>query len=86
METPQQCSEQELYRLGQEFLQTKCVRQVSYTCKTCGSEIRHVTAFMSMHDSRFGDSCAGGGEVQRRPIPYCPHCEPKPVESGCIHI
>jgi hypothetical protein len=53
-------------------------------CKTCGAEIALVFAFLSMHDARFS-ICSGYGVCWRIAIPYCPNCEPRPRESGCLH-
>jgi len=52
----------------------------------CGAVLRTVTAFVSIHDSPFKGSCSGSGRVARIEIPYCPYCEPKPLEFGCLHI
>jgi hypothetical protein len=57
-----------------------------YECLNCGSRIMSHTVFFSIHDAAFHDLCAGPGDVVRLGIPYCPKCEPKPDESGCIHI
>lgn len=54
-------------------------------CVKCGSKVEIISAYMSVHDLRFGDLCAGSGRVMRLVIPFCPNCEPAPNESGCLH-
>ncbi len=54
-------------------------------CKTCSSKVEIIGAYMSIHDPRFGDTCAGSGRVVRLVIPFCPHCETRPNEYGCLH-
>jgi len=59
------------------------------TCKTCGTPIENVTAYVSIHMAAFGDSHAGGGECRWIPIPYCPKCETKPTDKECytcVHV
>lgn len=46
----------------------------------CGTEVDCVWRTHSLWDKRF--TCAGSGEVDRYPIPYCPKCEEKPSSQG----
>jgi len=55
-------------------------------CTNCGGEIRRTRAFLSLHDERFGDACAGPARAWRMDIPYCTRCEEPPSRYGCIHM
>ncbi len=57
-------------------------------CRTCGAIIQQTTLYASVHDSLFGDRCAGGGEVITLALPYCNTCEPEIARQDsrtCIH-
>lgn len=54
-------------------------------CTTCSASIKYKMTYLSIHDSSWGDRCAGQGEVIHRLIPYCPVCEPSPITYGCVH-
>lgn len=54
-------------------------------CRACGGRLESVTVTASVHSSEFGDICAGHGEVVEVQVPFCPHCEPEPKQSTCIH-
>lgn len=56
-----------------------------YRCVICESQIHEVRAYLSVHTEDF-DMCAGSGKVWRFGIKYCPTCEPKPEEYGCVHV
>ena len=57
-----------------------------WICKKCGSVVQQVTCSISIHDARWGDECAGYGEVNQIPLPYCPKCEGLPTKtSTCVH-
>jgi len=58
-------------------------------CTQCGRPMERVAACISIHCLEFGDDCAvaGGGEtVGFVDVPYCPACEPKPNDHGCMHV
>ncbi len=58
-----------------------------FVCKKDGAEIRQTTLYVSVHAKAFGDMCAGSGEVERLPLPYCPTCEGVPSNtSTCVHV
>ena len=50
-------------------------------CKTCGTKTELVA-------QEFGDLCAGGGDVKRVAIEFCPKCEQVPTEmvTSCVHV
>lgn len=54
-------------------------------CTSCNTPIEIIDAFISVHDARFRDICAGGGQVVKVIVPFCPSCESRPSEFGCIH-
>lgn len=59
-----------------------------YYCCDCGEIIQQTTLYASVHDSLFGDRCAGRGEVINLSLPFCPHCEPGVTgrtNRTCIH-
>ena len=63
----------------------KVAGEKKHICKTCGSTIQQVICYVSVHDARFS-GCAGSGEVQQIPLPYCPKCEGEPKNtSTCVH-
>ena len=51
-----------------------------FTHLNCGKEIDCVWRIHSMWDRRF--DCAGSGEVDKYPIPFCPKHEEKPSSQG----
>ena len=55
-------------------------------CRACGGDIHRVRGFMLLHDEQYGEACAGPGRTLRMDIPFCPTCEGRPAEYGCIHI
>jgi hypothetical protein len=78
------------FQLSVRSFYDDCCRQSNTSerpvCKKCGTEIATIIAFMAVHDERLADSCAGPGRVWQLPIPYCPRCEEKPANHGCIHV
>lgn len=51
-----------------------------YRCKDCNAVLMAVSVAHSIH---FKDMHgAGGGDVQREEVPYCPNCELKPSPYG----
>ena len=57
-------------------------------CKTCGTKTELVVCFVSVHVQEFGDLCAGGGDVKRVALDFCPRCEQVPTEmvTSCVHV
>ena len=53
-------------------------------CKKTGRPTEIIPAYLSIHDERFTD-CVGWGRVLRLAVPFCPDCEPRPADSGCLH-
>jgi len=75
-----------LLRLN-KYLEERCVKEGDkFICKKCGETILQKTVFVSIHSTEFDDMCAGGGEVKKMAIPYCPKCESEPSGFGCIHV
>jgi hypothetical protein len=86
MKTPSQVTGAELELSIQSYFAERCYRSPDgWRCLECKREIAYVIAYMTIHDIRFGSKCAGNGRVERAPIPYCPHCESKPSDYGCVH-
>jgi len=56
------------------------------SCIVCGTPILHVRAALSIHNSARG-GCEGLEQrVWNTGVPYCPACEEKPAERGCLHF
>jgi hypothetical protein len=71
-----------------EFLDDRCIlRENRLRCRDCGTLIEHSRVVVSIHESAFHNHCAAfarrGGMMT---LPYCPRCEEKPVERGCLHV
>ena len=62
--------------------------ELQYFLRKYGGDpnLRFRTAFVSVHDDRFGRQCSGRGRVWRIAIPYIEGSEPMPDEHGCIHV
>ena len=85
MRTPIRVTLDEFAAERMDWIKQKCVTDGALQrCKECGVVIEIVPAFISMHDARF-ETCAGPGTVMRLAIPYCPKCEDKPENYGCVH-
>lgn len=67
-------------------LVAKCMQiENVWYCKKCKDKIHAAVCYVSLHTVLF-EVCAGGGEVEQKPIPYCPTCEGEPKENAsCIH-
>jgi len=71
--------------MRKSWIAKHCITDGEYQrCKICQSFIEIIGAYMSLHDTRF-PGCAGSGRVMRLVIPFCPKCETRPSEYGCIH-
>lgn len=57
----------------------------TYACRSCGTDIQWAHVFMSMHDASCV-YCTGFGDVFGASVPYCPLCEPRLNEYGCVHL
>lgn len=51
-----------------------------YLCWKCGAEVISQVVHNSIHFAEFR-GMAGGGEVIRQEVPYCPSCEPVPRDG-----
>lgn len=80
MQTPRE-------KLTQEEFNAEIARWIrtQAICRSCGRALTTATVCVSIHASKFGNICAGSGEVVEMAIPYCPRCEEPPQESTCIH-
>jgi hypothetical protein len=75
---------EEFFDARLKFVQS-CATQGEYVlCPKCSQPLEFVSAWLSIHDARFPE-CAGWGKVCRAVIPYCPRCEEKPDDRGCLH-
>ena len=84
MQTPERISLSEFLKERQTFVDA-CEKQgEAVLCSKCRTWVEYVGAFVSIHDARF-ERCSGYGRCIRMIIPYCPNCEPRPSERGCLH-
>jgi hypothetical protein len=85
--TPQRITATEFSASLKHFLETCCALcGNTLCCKACGTAIVHVRAALSIHNSVAGD-CAGPDQrVWTTFVPYCPGCEEKPENQGCLHF
>lgn len=88
MDTPKRMSPAETLARISEYFNLHCHREgkSKLTCAHCGGEIRMVRAYLSLHDTQYGDSCIGPARAWRVDIPYCYACEDPPSRYGCIHL
>jgi len=58
-----------------------------YYCPKCGSEIKQVTCYVSIHSKLFEPNCAGEGKVDKINYPVCPKCDGD-IEymTACYHV
>ena len=56
-----------------------------FVCKSCSAQILAVETYITLHIKEW-DGCAGPGRVGKAQVPYCPDCEQKPEEFGCVHL
>ena len=56
-------------------------------CRQCGSLIKQVTCYVSIHSTLFEPTCAGTGKVRKINYPFCPECEGD-IEhvTACYHV
>jgi hypothetical protein len=70
-----------------DFLDVCCaLRGNTLCCRVCGTPIRHVQAALSIHNSASGGCEELEQRVWNTVVPYCPECEEKPEERGCLHF
>lgn len=88
MDTPKRLSMTETLSAFSAWYRDHCrtLAGLRITCIHCGTEIHRVRGYMLLHDEQFGESCAGPGRALRMEIPFCPVCENRPGEYGCIHM
>jgi hypothetical protein len=85
MQTPRKISLKAFAERRDAWIAEHCVTDGEFqNCRTCGGRVEILGAYMSLHDPRF-PGCVGRGKVLRLVVPFCPKCEPRPDESGCIH-
>jgi hypothetical protein len=95
LKTPQRVTLEEFSKMRMDWIATNCRlvfdpfapgdQNGFQVCRKCGGNVGIVGAYVALHDLRFGLACAGSGKVLRMAIPYCPRCEERPAEQGCIH-
>jgi hypothetical protein len=88
MNTPKRISLEQFMQERAEWGAEHCVEREDgvEVCAECGAPIEEAQPYISLHDARFGEACAGCGQVLRLAIPYCPSCEEIPAASGCLHV
>jgi len=88
MQTPQKQPFDEFVRARTAFLNLACVSEGEIGelfCRDCHTKIKIVAAQVEIHDLN-PDACEGSGEKFEAAIPYCPHCEKRPMSLGCVHV
>lgn len=88
MQTPQKQWFDDFFHARTVFFDHHCVspgRRGALYCLGCRTAIKCVNVTIEIHDLN-PDICEGSGEKFEAGIPYCPHCEPRPVEFGCVHV
>jgi len=87
MQTPVRVTLDEYVKARGEFLNNKCVAWPGtggLACAACGREIYVAEATIELHDPTLANCYATGTDFEAA-LPWCPHCEPKPAERGCVH-
>lgn len=90
MRTPSRMPASEFSQSLKHFLNYICVlNHHRLCCGRCGAPIVYVRAALQLHRA-FCPACAGvETTVENRAwntmVPYCPICEEKPAERGCLH-
>jgi hypothetical protein len=85
MQTPRRLSLKEFADLRTAWIAEHCYTDGEYQkCKSCHGLMEIAAAYMSIHDPRF-PGCVGSGKVMCLAIPFCPKCEQRPQQTGCIH-
>ena len=87
MRTPSRITASQFSDSLKHFLDTYCMlRGDTLCCTACGASILYVRAALSIHHA----ACAGCEEPDQRVwntvVPYCPTCEEKPVQRGCLYL
>lgn len=57
-----------------------------FVCKECDLEILFIEARIDVHVRAADYRCAGPGMTGVAQISYCPNCEERPADIGCIHV
>jgi ribosomal protein L37E len=88
MRTPSHITSAEFSDSLKEFFECRCLLLGNtLLCRECGASIVHARVVISIHDSAFHDKCAACGKrAWTMTLPYCPQCEKKPEERGCLHL
>ena len=88
MRTPSSHTWAEFSDSLREFLDDQCVLvENRLRCRDCGTLIVHSRVVVSIHDSAFHNACvAFDRRAWTMTLPYCPLCEEKPAELGCLHV
>jgi hypothetical protein len=90
MRTPSRVSASEFSQSLKDFLIHSCIlSHHSLYCAICGAPIVYVRAALLLHDA----ACPACGSVDttvenrawNTMVPYCPNCEEKPAQRGCLH-
>jgi hypothetical protein len=85
--TPYRITAAEFSDSLKNFLDVCCaLRGNTLCCTVCETPIQHVRAALSIHNSAGGDCEVLEQRVWNTVVPYCPECEEKPEEQGCLHF
>jgi hypothetical protein len=71
-----------------QFLDRQCfLLDNKLLCCDCGGSIVHSRVVVSIHDPAFHGACAAFDRGSwNMTLPYCPRCEEKAEEHGCLHL
>jgi hypothetical protein len=88
MKTPRRMTLAEFREAIRQFLslhRISCDRRLA--CSECDSPIEYLGTLLSIHDIEFTDACVTlDDQTSHFSVPYCPRCEIKPNEQGCVHL
>lgn len=90
MRTPSRISASEFSQSLKGFLNDSCIlSHHRLYCAMCGTPIAYIRASLLLHDGACPACDSIETAVENRGwntmVPYCPSCEEKPAELGCLH-
>jgi hypothetical protein len=90
MRTPSRISASEFSQSLKDFLNHSCIlSHHRLYCAMCGTPIVYVRASLLLHEAACPVCVSVASIMENRAwntmVPYCPNCEEKPAEHGCLH-
>lgn len=71
--------------LGKERTRRYAKLSGRMVCRKCGVPVVLVACYLSIHYDGWS-VCAGGGQVEKLDLEFCPNCEDVPASvSSCVH-